>query len=217
MNVTVDTIEAQLEEAAENLPGPHRPDSKSWGQSFAHEALVGADDAVRAKIGEVFDRFLERGTPEQAALAASTYPERAGALDGILAGLERQDLADETREALLGALGRAIEAEQLPWDPSYRDLVGPGARRALLCGALIWDHGWFLENLQSLLGDAPSSAATALWFAVQPLRAAEAERLRQELEARRADLGDKWVDRALKVIDSEAKKGRFSDPRSSRF
>lgn len=209
-SIAPDQVPTRLAEAARNLPDEYRPESQAWGQSFAHELLVNATPDVKIAIGETFDRFLATGNVEQATLAATTYPDKAGATLGIIAGLSRRDLPKEVVDALVGALGRAIQAGQLPYDPGYRGLVGKGLRYALTFGVVVYDFAWFLDNARKVLGKSAKDAANALWMAASPMRQAELDALRAGLESRRADLGDAYLDALLATLDEGASDGRFA-------
>ena len=205
MDVTIDTLEARLNEAAENLPGPYRPDNRSWGQGFAHQVLVEGDDEIKAKLGELFDRFLREGSTDQARLAATTYPEMVGATRGILHALGRDDIPEDDRLALLSALGRAVENGQIAYSPDFREYIIKSQTRPLLSGAVLYDHDWFLENLVSILTKKPGEAATAIWFAAQPLHKSELTKLRDELNEHGQVLGEKTLTRVIRVLDDELK------------
>ncbi len=209
-SITPDQVPARLAEAARNLPDDYRPESQAWGQSFAHELLMHATPEVKTAIGETFDRFLAAGNVEQATLAATTYPDKAGATLGIIAGLSRRDLPTEVVDALVGALGRAIQAGQIPYDPGYRGLIGKGLRYALLFGVVVYDFTWFLDNARKVLGKSARDAANAIWMAASPMRQAELDTLRAGLESRRATLGDAYLDGLLAVLDEGASDGRFA-------
>ncbi len=210
MTVAADQVPARLADAARHLPDEYRPDSQAWGQSFAHELLVNATPEVKAAIAETFDRFLATGNVEQATLAATTYPDKAGATLGIIAGLSRRDLPPQVVDALVGALGRAIQAGQMPYDPGYRGLVGKGLRYALMFGVVVYDFAWFLDNVRKVLGKSAKDAANALWMAASPMRQAEFDALRAGLESRRGVLGDAYLDGLLAVLDEGASDGRFA-------
>lgn len=216
MDVTIDTLEARLNEAAENLPGPYRPEEHSWGQGFAHQVLSEGDDEIKAKLGEVFDRFLREGNTDQARLAATTYPELVGATRGILHALGRDDLPEDDRLALLSALGRAVESGQIEYSPDFREYIVVNQTRPLLSGAVLCDHTWFLENLVSILTKKPGDAATAIWFAAQPLRKNELLKLRDELNEHGEGLGKKTLARVVKVLDDELKEAG-EDAEAARF
>ena len=117
----------------------------------------------------------------------------------------RDDIPEDDRLALLSALGRAVENGQIAYSPDFREYIIKSQTRPLLSGAVLYDHDWFLENLVSILTKKPGEAATAIWFAAQPLHKSELTKLRDELNEHGQVLGEKTLTRVIRVLDDELK------------
>jgi hypothetical protein len=197
-------VKAALLDAAANLPEDGRPDSQSWGQSWAHALVASATDPdLRRAIGETFDELLRSRREPLIRLAANSYPERVGCGEAIADAVAIADtLRAETAEALYSALGRAIEAGTVAWRPEYRELLRPDRRSPLLYGAFMADRDWFAQHLERVFGGTPSQAATAAWFLAESLDQPQRSELRSLVEAHRAELRPASVTKILAQLDA---------------
>jgi hypothetical protein len=160
------------------------------------------DPSLRARAGQVLGDLLVNGAPREAEFAgglSQMYPlVPAGAL---AAGLRRPDLPTVGSPAFAvgAALRDAVLSGRAPYDDSLRQF----AARADLDGVLtpvyvVFDHGWFLDHLKTVLSDDVYQADFRLRSSVETW--GEAERVLDELRARRAEVGDAVVDAFIRSV-----------------
>ena len=215
---TADNLESLLRRCADNLPGDYKPDSQTWGGAAATQLLERLRGTpLEAEANRIFERFMVEGSADEVRLAQNYVNPSLVAVDKIEAAMARTDLPPELQRQLMSALGRALAAQPSRFQARHRALLSRAGSDALVGAVIVADHAWFLAHLADVLGADPNGACNRLWFGLQALNSAEATLLRQELNARRVTLGDRYTSALVDTIDGEAAalQGRAGGPRWS--
>ncbi len=203
--VTADNLEALLRRCADNLPGDYKPDSHSWGGTAASELLQRLrGTALETEANRIFERFLTRGSVDEARLAQNYITPSLVSVDQLEQATRRTDLPADVQRGILGALARALAAQPKQFQPRHRALLLRPGSDALVGAIIVADHAWFLAHVTDVLGADADGASNRLWYGLQALNAAEAVRLRAELDSRRGPLEDGYVQALVDTIDGEA-------------
>src|SRR5258706_8739634 len=150
------------------------------------------DPTLRARAGEVLGDLLVRGGPRDAEFAGhlaqmfNVVPKTPR-----VAALRRPDLPAQGHLpfGIAAALRDEILAARAPYDESLREFADrPDLDGVLAPVFLVHDHSWFLENWKRVLSDDAYQADYRLRSSVKTW--AEAHRVLEELQARRAEVGD---------------------------
>jgi hypothetical protein len=203
--VTLDNLEALLRRCADNLPGDYKPDAHSWGGSAASELLQRLrGTALEREANRIFERFLTSGSEDEARLAENYISPSMVSVAELERATGRADLPADVQRGILSALARALAAQPTEFEPRQRALLSRPGSDALVGAVIVADHAWFLAHVTDALGADASGASNRLWYGLQALNGAEAGRLRAELDSRRAQLGDAYVQALVDTIDGEA-------------
>lgn len=203
--VTSDNLETLLRRCADNLPGDYKPDSHSWGGAAASELLQRLrGTALEGEANRIFERFLTSGSADEARLAQNYVSPSLISVAELERATGRTDLPADVQRGISSALARALAAQPKEFQPRHRALLSQPGSEALVGAVIVADHAWFLAHVQDVLGAGADGASNRLWYGLQALNSAEAARLRDELDGRRAQLGDAYVQALVETIDGEA-------------
>jgi len=203
--VTADNLEALLRRCAEALPGDYKPDSQAWGGAAASQLIARIRETpLEAEANRIFEKLLERGSLDEVRLAQNYVSPSLIAVDAIERARARTDLPADVARDLLSALGRALAAQPSQFQARHRALLSQPGSDALVGAVIVADHPWFLAHVKDVLGANADEACNRLWYGLQALFGAEGDALRAELDARRATLGDGYVQGLVETIDGEA-------------
>ncbi|HEX6838924.1 MAG TPA: hypothetical protein VF334_20235, partial [Polyangia bacterium] len=196
---------ALLRRCADNLPGDYKPDSHSWGGTAASELLQRLRGTpLEADANRIFEQFLTSGSADEARLAQNYVNPGLVSVAELERATARGDLPADVQRGILSALARALAAQPKEFQARHRALLSRPGSDALVGAVIVADHTWFLAHVTDVLGADANGASNRLWYGLQQLNGAEATRLRAELDGRRAQLGDAYVQALVETIDGEA-------------
>ena len=203
--VTPDNLESLLRRCAENLPGDHKPDSHSWGVGACGELLKDLSGTpLHDSALDILESFLVHGDADEARLADLFFAPDRVSLGAVEAAFNRADLDAELHDRMRANLGMVLARKPALYTPKWRQEVRKSGWEYLLGAILVADHAWFLANVHALLGATATDAANTLYYGLKQLRQAEADELKKELDAQRAQLGDAYVSELIACIDGES-------------
>lgn len=198
---TPHNIEELLLRCADAAPYP-RLDRSDWGFIESHRIIE--ELRSRGHIEAVYQAMSNM-------LTSDHTDAQWLALDGLphdrlmAAGFDRIDpsvLRHEAQRVYRARLAELIHAGDLPYGPQLREQHAAPGGDALFGVFLAYDHGWFLKNMNVLLGPTLKEGRHRLLWALSKLSRVEVERFRSEIESGDTCLSQEWAHALADACDS---------------